>query len=204
MQYLPLLATSTVGALLWAQTRGDRCNSALCYLLSVLAFAFIHLICLAVYHIVLYPTYLSPLRYLPSPKQAPLLQRLLTEPDYDKLIEWINEIPNDGLIRYYGFLGSERLLVTTPQGCKEVLQTQGYNYIKLPWALEIMGQFAPQGILVAPPPKHKVRDHLLTLCFCFSCLTNLHRSTENVCSLHSSSSTSETYLPSSGPRAQSS
>jgi hypothetical protein len=63
----------------------------------------------------------------------------LTEPDYDKLIEWINEIPNDGLIRCYGFLGSGRLLVTTPKGCKEVLQTQGYNYIKLPWALEIMG-----------------------------------------------------------------
>jgi hypothetical protein len=108
------------------------------------------------YHIILYPFNLSPLRHLPSPKQAPLRHRLLEEASYEKLVQWINEVPNDGLIRYYGFLNAERVLVTTPQGCKDVLQIQAYNYIKLPWALEVMGQFGPRGILVAPPQKHKV------------------------------------------------
>src|SRR5690606_9841796 len=82
---------------------------------------------------------------------------------YEQLVEWINQVPNDGLVRYLGFLNAERVLVTTPRGCKEVLQTQGYNYIKLPWALEVMGQIAPHGILVAPPKKHRVR-----LCAVFS------------------------------------
>jgi hypothetical protein len=82
--------------------------------------------------------------------------RFLKEPDYETKLKWMNEIPNEGLIRYFGLLNAERVLVTTPQGCKDVLQTQGYNYIKLPWALEVMGQFGPRGILVAPPAKHKV------------------------------------------------
>ncbi|KAI9163666.1 Cytochrome P450 monooxygenase FSL4 [Paramyrothecium foliicola] len=170
---LPLLGTSLAGSLLWAQLRGDQCAGPLCYLTSAATIALLHAVCMLVYHVVLYPNHLSPLRYLPSPKQPPFTRRLLTEPDYDELIRWINEIPNDGLIRYYGFLNAERILVTTPQGCKEVLQTQGYNYIKLPWALEIMGQFGPQGILVAPPKKHRVDRKLLQPAFKFKYIKEL-------------------------------
>lgn len=147
------LGTFVVGTVLWAWCLGST-NHLWCGIAIAIA-------CtswLLFYQIVLYPFYLSPLRHLPSPKQPPLHRRLLEEAPYRTLVKWINEIPNDGLIRYYGFLNSERVLVTTPQGCKDVLQTQGYNYIKLPWALEVMGQFAPRGILVAPPRRHKVRS----------------------------------------------
>lgn len=149
------LGTFVVGAVLWASL-SKQCLEPTCHLSRGIAIAIACSTGLLFYNIVLYPFYLSPLRHLPSPKQLPLHRRLLDEASYGTLVKWINEIPNDGLIRYYGFLNAERVLVTTPQGCKDVLQTQGYNYIKLPWALEVMGQFAPRGILVAPPHRHKV------------------------------------------------
>lgn len=158
---LPVLGTSIAGSLLLAQVRKDQneCTGLPCYLQQAFAIALLHLAGLALYHMVLYPFYLSPLRHLPSPSQLPLRRRVLQEPTYEKLVKWINEVPNDGLIRYHGIFNAERVLVTTPQGCKDVLQTQGYNFIKLPWALQVMGQLAPQGILVAPPVKHRVWRH---------------------------------------------
>ena len=139
-----------VGVLLWTRASND-CSGISCYLSRALAVAIASSACLLLYRVILYPFYLSPLRHLPSPKQGPFYKRLLRENTYEDLVRWVNEIPNNGLIRYYGFFNAERVLVTTSQGCKDVLQTQGYNYIKLPWALEVMGQIGPQGVLVAPP-----------------------------------------------------
>ncbi|CAL5866557.1 uncharacterized protein PFLUO_LOCUS766 [Penicillium psychrofluorescens] len=38
--------------------------------------------------------------------------------------------PNDGLLRYYGFLSQERIMLTTPQYFSEVLVQKGYEYPK--------------------------------------------------------------------------
>lgn len=149
------LGTFVVGALVWAQA-SRQCQGPFCYITRGIAIAIACSTWLFFHHVVLYPLFLSPLRHLPSPKQAPFYRRLLSYPRHETLVRWMNEIPNDGLIRFHGPFNSEQVLVTTPQGCKEVLQTQAYNYIKLPWALEVMGQFGPQGILVSPPKKHHV------------------------------------------------
>ncbi|KIX04895.1 uncharacterized protein Z518_05766 [Rhinocladiella mackenziei CBS 650.93] len=47
----------------------------------------------------------DPLRHLPSPEQPPFFKRFLREPDLHKLEQRMREIPDDGLIRYYGFWG---------------------------------------------------------------------------------------------------
>jgi cytochrome P450 len=166
------LGTSAVGAVLWAQlsqlssTPASHLARAALIAAAVSAWLFL-------YHVILYPLYLSPLRHLPSPKQPPLRRRLLGDPKYETLVRWINDIPNDGLIRYHGFMNAERILVTTPQGCKDVLQGQAYSYIKLPWALEVMGQFGPLGILVAPPKKHRVDRKLIQPAFKFKYVKDL-------------------------------
>ncbi|KAH7017958.1 cytochrome P450 [Microdochium trichocladiopsis] len=172
---LQVLGSSILGAILVTQIRGsEKCSSFLsCYVLPAIAIATVHCLCLAFYHIILYPFYLSPLRHLPHPKQRPLHQRFLSEPGYRRLVSWTNDVPNDGLIRYYGLLNAERVLVTNPQGCKDVLQTQAYNYIKLPWALEVMGQIAPQGILVSPPKKHRMDKKIMQPAFKFKYVKDL-------------------------------
>lgn len=80
------------------------------------------------------------------------------------LVKWMNEVPNNGLIRYHGLFNQERIFVTTAQGSKEVLQTHAYDYIKYPWALEVMGAVTRLGVLVAPPKKHKVNPSQEKLC----------------------------------------
>lgn len=150
-----ILGTSVLGSALWSH-QVAQCSGLSCYLFPFITAFALQTLLLIVYNVLLYPFYLSPLRHLPHPKQPSLRHRFLTEPGHRFLRIWINEIPNDGLIRYYGLFNSERVLVTRPSGCKEVLQLQGYNYIKFPWALEMMGQIAPLGVLVAPPEKHKV------------------------------------------------
>ncbi|KAH6684987.1 cytochrome P450 [Plectosphaerella plurivora] len=166
------LGASAVGAVLWAQLSQNPSSPA-SYLGRAALIAAVVSVWLLVYHVFLYPHYLSPLRHLPSPKQPPLRRRILGDPKYETLVRWINEIPNDGLIRYHGFMNAERILVTTPQGCKEVLQGQAYNYIKLPWALEVMGQFGPLGILVAPPKKHRIDRKMLQPAFKFKYVKDL-------------------------------
>jgi len=154
---LVIIPISILGSVLSAQLTIKPSNATFRYLLTFGIFLVLQTIFSLVYNVVLYPIYLSPLRHLPSPKQAPFWRRLAKEPGPRILCKWVNEIPNDGLIRYFGIFNCERVLVTRPQGCREVLQTQAYNYIKFPWALEIMSQAAGSlCILVAPPKKHKV------------------------------------------------
>lgn len=166
------IGTSVIGAVLWAQLTKQP-SGPVSYLARGALIAAACSVWLFLYHVILYPLLLSPLRHLPSPRQPPLHRRLMGEPSHEKLVRWINEIPNDGLIRYHGFLNAERILVTTAGGCREVLQSQGYNYIKLPWALEVMGQFGPLGILVAPPKKHRVDRKMLQPAFKFKYVKDL-------------------------------
>ncbi len=156
-----IVLTSVFGTILYAQrTPGLGITSR--YVLPFVALFTIQKLLSLVYFVILYPFYFSPLRHLPSPKQAPLRKRIKKEPNNRLLCKWANEIPNDGLIRYFGLFNREEILVTRAQGGKEVLQTQAYNFIKFPWALEVMAQVTGAlGLLVAPPKKHKVSIFIL-------------------------------------------
>ena len=83
----------------------------------------------AVYNVLLHPR-ISPLRYLPTPKQQPLWQRLFKEPTPWLFEKWMKEIPNDGLIRYLGIFNQERLLLTSSDGVRDVLVTNTYHFHK--------------------------------------------------------------------------
>jgi cytochrome P450 len=73
--------------------------------------------CFAAYRIFLAP-FFSANRHLPTVQQGPVLKRLFKEPNSIDFLRWIEQTPNDGLIRFYGVLNGERLLVTTTQGTK--------------------------------------------------------------------------------------
>ncbi|KAE8444589.1 hypothetical protein EG329_014420 [Mollisiaceae sp. DMI_Dod_QoI] len=92
----------------------------------------------------------------------------------DPHIEWINTIPNDGLIRYLGLLNSERLIVTSPQGLKEVLTTQNYEFIKPSHIAKGLGRLLGIGILLAEGEEHKTQRKNLMPAFAFRHVKDLY------------------------------
>ena len=107
------------------------------------------------WYIFVYPRY-SPFRNLPAPDQGPILKRLFKEPFASEHAVWINDIPNNGIIRYQGALNGERLLITHPDGVKDVLAIQPYHYIKQPFASRITRRVCGKGLVVANLEEHKV------------------------------------------------
>lgn len=72
----------------------------------------------------------GPLSSLPAPKQPPFWRRLLKEPTPWLFEKWMKEIPNDGIIRYYGIFNQERLLMTSSTAVRDVLVTNPYHFHK--------------------------------------------------------------------------
>lgn len=70
--------------------------------------------------------------------------------------DWINEVPNEGLIRYRVRFNRERLFVTSPKALSEVLVQKNYDFAK-PRSLRLgLGRILGVGLIVAEGDEHKV------------------------------------------------
>ncbi len=69
---------------------------------------------------------------------------------------WVNEIPNDGLIRYMHLFNAERLLITSPKALGEVLVQKNYDFIKPRLVRAGLGRILGVGVLLAEGEEHKV------------------------------------------------
>lgn len=71
--------------------------------------------------------------------------------------EWINEVPNNGLIRYRMRFNKEVVLVVDPKGLSEVLVQKNYEFAK-PYRLRKgLGRILGVGLIIAEGEEHKVR-----------------------------------------------
>ncbi|MCJ1281889.1 hypothetical protein MMC26_001212 [Xylographa opegraphella] len=78
------------------------------------------------------------------------------------MLEWINSVPNNGLIRYTSLLNSERILVTNAKALGEVLVTKSYDFVKPAGIRDGIGKILGVGILLAEGEEHKTqRKHLM-------------------------------------------
>ncbi|KPM45472.1 hypothetical protein AK830_g1012 [Neonectria ditissima] len=126
----------------------------------------------------IYPLCVSPLRHLPEPSNNHWLygqgKRIIAEPSGIPMREWVNEIPNDGLIRYRGLLNQERLLIVSPKALAEVLSTNNYAFAKpsqIRWSL---GRILGVGVLLAEGDEHRMQRRSLTPAFAFRHVKNLY------------------------------
>lgn len=99
----------------------------------------------------------SRYRHIPRAKQPPLWRRLLHEPTTFEIETWIQKTPNDGLIRFFGFLNQERLLMTSTETLKQVLQTDASRYEKLPWQVSLQSAAGVSGLVSSKGDLHKAR-----------------------------------------------
>lgn len=83
----------------------------------------------------------------------------MDEPSGKPQQKWINEIPNDGLIRYTSLFNVERLLVTKPKALSEVLVQKNYDFVKPDQVRLGLGRLLGNAILLAEGEEHKVRHN---------------------------------------------
>lgn len=86
----------------------------------------------------------------------------------------VNTIPNDGIIRYFWFFNSERILVTSPKSMAEVLVTKGYIFQKPAVVRKTLGRVLGFGLLFAEGHAHKLQRRKLLPAFAFRHIKELY------------------------------
>jgi hypothetical protein len=108
----------------------------------------------------------SCLKQLPAPKQGFFLFRLLTEPNALEMERWVDTIPNEGLIRYYGQFNKERILVATPKAARDLLALAAYKSVKAADVRKMVTNVGgPEGLLILEGEyvHDHFRDHSMAL-----------------------------------------
>jgi len=72
------------------------------------------------------------------------------------LCRWVEDVPNDGLIRYFDFFNTERIAIVKPKALAEVLVTKSYMFVKPPQLMKGVGRILGIGLLLAEGEEHKV------------------------------------------------
>lgn len=69
---------------------------------------------------------------------------------------WSQDIPNNGLMRYYLMLNMERILVTSPKALGEILVQKAYDFEKPRRATFLLSMILGNGLVLAEGDVHKV------------------------------------------------
>ena len=152
LPWLPMALSSVAGSFLLVHKAPNYSISASA-VKTFLVLETIHILLGLLWKVVLYPKLFSPLRHLPQPKVRLLsksttylakntlqggsffngqFKRILAEPSGTPQREWINSIPNDGLIYYTTLLNAGRLFITNPHALSEVLTTKVFRLANEP------------------------------------------------------------------------
>ncbi|GKT82939.1 LOW QUALITY PROTEIN: cytochrome P450 [Colletotrichum tofieldiae] len=152
----------------------SRCN-----LLCTFAGAYVlQMVSWGIFVVFLFPQYFSSLRSIPGPTNDHWLMgqypRIMREPTGVPMIEWINTIPHEGIIRYRGLFNQERLLITSPKALAEVLVTHNYDFRKPGAVRSSIGRILGIGVLLAEGDEHKVQRKNLMPAFAFRHVKDLY------------------------------
>ncbi|KAJ0160131.1 Cytochrome P450 94A1 [Colletotrichum tanaceti] len=131
-----------------------------------------------IFVVFLFPQYLSSLRSIPGPKDDHWLMgqypRIIREPTGVPMMEWVNTIPHEGIIRYRGVFNQERLLITSPKALAEVLVTRNYDFHKPGAVRSSIGRILGVGVLLAEGDEHKFQRKNLMPAFAFRHVKDLY------------------------------
>jgi len=117
------------------------------------------------YKAVIYPLFLSPLRHLPAPRGANFITGHAVQsrfgnpaggsPRGDDARRWMEEVPNDGLIRLKEPFGQDALLLTSPEMFKSILVENTYDYVKQQRVAELLRIILGDGVILVEGDVHK-------------------------------------------------
>ncbi|KAF2757986.1 cytochrome P450 [Pseudovirgaria hyperparasitica] len=131
-------------------------------------------ICLVAYAFIQYslvlPYFTSPLRHLPTPQTDRFIwghgEIMLDRPPGAKLLRWMKEIPNDGLITFRTFFHiGPIVLLTRPDTLMQVLNTHSYDYEKPAPARKFLRRVLGDGLINVEGNEHKRQRKTITPAF---------------------------------------
>jgi hypothetical protein len=83
-------------------------------------------------------------------------RRIFKDPTGEPQRDWIDNVPNDGVLYYRWLFNEPRVLVTNPKALGEVLVQRNYEFVK-PARIRVgLGRLLGVGILLAEGDEHKV------------------------------------------------
>lgn len=86
----------------------------------------------------------------------------------------MDEIPNDGLIRYRGFFNRNNILLTSPQALSEVLVKRPYDFEKPAGDRAFMQRILGHGLVTSEGDVHKFQRKRLLPMFNFKNIKALY------------------------------
>jgi hypothetical protein len=84
-------------------------------------------------------------------------KRLFNEPPGVPMADWVQTIPNDGIIRYLDFFNSEAILPTSEAALAEVLTAKSAEFVKPRAITKAVKSFFGSGLTFTEGEEHKVR-----------------------------------------------
>ncbi|KAK9476516.1 cytochrome P450 [Lipomyces japonicus] len=133
-----------------------------------LAFRFVKLI----YFYQVHPFYVSSLRHLPKPSLKPhwLYGHYFystQQPDFTFALDSVEENEGADLVRLFGLLNTERIVLSSTTALQEVLQSKCYTFVKPSFVVSALNGILGNGILFAEGETHKHQRKLLMPAFSF-------------------------------------
>ncbi|KAJ5132235.1 hypothetical protein N7448_006393 [Penicillium atrosanguineum] len=101
----------------------------------------------------------SPLKDLPGPKSGNIIfqnaSAIFDEPLGTQITNWVNSIPNEGLLHFHGFMGTEYLVATSVESLSDVLTNRSYQFQKTSGLRRYAERFFGRGIVIQEGDEHK-------------------------------------------------
>ena len=126
---------------------------------------------------------------------------MFLETPFPQMRDWVRNLPNEGLIRYYIVGNLERVMLTSPKALSEMLVTNVYDFEKPEVVRDSLRRVTGEGILLAEGEEHKVGadgDVPFPLGWLLTSLET--RSNARTSCQLSRTATSRLYIRPSGPR----
>ena len=138
---------------------------------------FVQILVYLIWSVAIYPSLFSPLRHFPSPAEGDFLigqtRDILKQPTGKSQQRWIDEVPNEGAIRYRMWT-RDRLFLTSAKAIGEVLVQKSYEFIKPAEARNGLIRILGEGVLLAEGDEHKFQRKNLNPAFHYRHVKNLY------------------------------
>ncbi|KAJ4377990.1 hypothetical protein N0V83_000820 [Neocucurbitaria cava] len=101
-------------------------------------------------------------------------KRIYKDPSGEPQRDWIDQIPNDGILYYRNLFNHGRILLTNPKALAEVLVQRNYDFVKPERMRAGLGRLLGVGVLLAEGDEHKRQRKLLMPAFAFRHVKDLY------------------------------